>query len=155
MSILSGLFSFIACSNGIRKLDSKKEERKSLLNFRFFFAYAFPRYIRTMPVIIGNILIIFAMPLIGAKNGGPVHSETMANITGNCYYHGWKEIAGISSFFKHAEKVWATNYYCFLIKHLLIIFPVFAASLVCLSRSVLLSAVLPGDDCAFKKRDHF
>lgn len=62
-----------------------------------FIKYAIVRYVRTLPVIIFTLLLVFVFP---AKLGsGPVFRTTLNTITNNAIENGWSELVALSNFF--------------------------------------------------------
>lgn len=100
--VISGIFGFVVWNAVIRK---RAESGRKVNASKFFVVYMLSRYLRTLPVMMGAILAVLAFPLLGPSNGGPVFSETLSNITENCFRYGWRDFAGITSFNNGATNV--------------------------------------------------
>lgn len=68
-----------------------------------FLTFIIPRFLRTLPTIIGYQLVVFAINPFGY---GPLSGYAHNNLTGNCLSNGWTEILSISN---HLDYYYACN----------------------------------------------
>lgn len=77
---------------------SELVKRNGNLNFVTF---AIMRFVRTTPLILATLLMIFAFP--ASLGSGPTFERTLANVTNNCELNGWRELLYISNLYPANE----------------------------------------------------
>lgn len=83
--VIGGLFCYYAWHAELVK-------KNGHLNFVFYFV---ARYLRTLPIVLVTLMIIYAFPT--NLGSGPYFNTALRNITGNCINNGWAEILLVSN----------------------------------------------------------
>ena len=60
-----------------------------------FIGFLLLRALRTLPVVVGLMLIIFTFPIV--SNGGPLMKPMQERLNDKCWQHGWKDLLFISN----------------------------------------------------------